>query len=106
MITHALRLLALVLLVAPAIAADIPGLAIWTSAELTRRDGALSTRVGADHSARETLADYVDHRFRLLYPDADGFEQLPAPKLGILLCQTLPAASFGSLDDTGHGPWS
>jgi quercetin dioxygenase-like cupin family protein len=36
------------------------------------RDAALSTKVGPDHSARETLADYGHHRFRLLYRDADG----------------------------------
>ena len=44
----------------------------WTARELQQRDRALSTKVGADHSARETLADYGDHRFRLLYRDADG----------------------------------
>jgi mannose-6-phosphate isomerase-like protein (cupin superfamily) len=44
----------------------------WTSRDLQQRDRALSTKVGADHSARETLADYGDHRFRLLYRDADG----------------------------------
>lgn len=44
----------------------------WTAAELRSRDAALSKKVGADHSARETLADYGDHRFRLLYRDADG----------------------------------
>ncbi len=44
----------------------------WTAAELRTRDAALSKKVGPDHSARETLADYGDHRFRLLYRDADG----------------------------------
>jgi len=44
----------------------------WTAAELRQRDTALSTKVGPDHSSRETLADYGDHRFRLLYRDADG----------------------------------
>ncbi|HUR35467.1 MAG TPA: hypothetical protein VM032_16800 [Vicinamibacterales bacterium] len=44
----------------------------WTAAELRTRDSVLSTKVGPDHSARETLADYGDHRFRLLYRDADG----------------------------------
>ena len=44
----------------------------WTAAELRARDAALSRKVGPDHSARETLADYGDHRFRLLYRDADG----------------------------------
>jgi mannose-6-phosphate isomerase-like protein (cupin superfamily) len=32
-------------------------------------------KVSADHSARETLADYGDHRFRLLYRDADGLPE-------------------------------
>jgi len=36
----------------------------------------LSTRVGPDHSARETLADYGNHsgahRFRFIHRDADG----------------------------------
>ncbi len=44
----------------------------WTAAELRTRDAALSKKVGPDHSSRETLADYGDHRFRLLYRDADG----------------------------------
>ena len=67
-----LRVLAVALLVAPVIAAQPPGVAIWKPSELRQRDAALSTKVGPDHSARETLADYGDHRFRLLYRDADG----------------------------------
>jgi len=47
----------------------------WTAAELRTRDAALSKKVGPDHSARETLADYGDHRFRLLYRDADGLPE-------------------------------
>ena len=31
--------------------------------------------VAPDHSSRETLADYGDHRFRLLYRDADGLPE-------------------------------
>jgi mannose-6-phosphate isomerase-like protein (cupin superfamily) len=46
--------------------------AVWRAAELAKREAALSTKVGPDHSARETLADYEHHRFRLLYRDADG----------------------------------
>jgi quercetin dioxygenase-like cupin family protein len=45
---------------------------LWSATELAKRDAALSTKVGADHSSRETLADYGHHRFRLLYRDADG----------------------------------
>src|SRR5436190_2007720 len=53
-------------------AADPPGFAIWKAADLRSHDAALSTHVAADHSSRETLADYGDHRFRMLYRDADG----------------------------------
>ena len=71
----ATRLLAIALLVVPAVAAEPSRFAMWTAAELKTRDGALSKKVGADHSARETLADYGDHRFRMLYRDADGFPE-------------------------------
>ena len=75
--TIAMRFVAAVLLVLPSVvtAADSPGFALWRAAELKRHDQALSTKVGADHSARETLADYKDHRFRMLYRDADGFPE-------------------------------
>src|SRR4051812_6766571 len=55
-----------------ALAGAQSGYGHWTAAELRTRDTALSKKVGPDHSARETLADYGDHRFRLLYRDADG----------------------------------
>ena len=58
--------------VVPALAADLPGFAMWKATELKQRDEGLSKKVGSDHSARETLAEYSDHRFRLLYRDADG----------------------------------
>ena len=51
------------------------GFALWKAAELKRRDAALSQKIGADHSARETLADYTNHRFRLLRRDGDGFPE-------------------------------
>jgi mannose-6-phosphate isomerase-like protein (cupin superfamily) len=68
----AIGFLAAGLLVVPILAADPPGFAMWRAAELKQRDEALSRKVGPDHSARETLAEYSDHRFRLLYRDADG----------------------------------
>src|SRR5687767_1889935 len=68
----ATRLVAAVLVLAPAFEAQQPQFGLWSAAELTKRSAALSTKVGADHSARETLADYGHHRFRLLYRDADG----------------------------------
>ena len=69
----AIRFLIVVLLVVPILAADQAGFAMWKSAELKERDTALSTKVGPDHSARETLADYGNNRFRMLYRDGDGF---------------------------------
>jgi mannose-6-phosphate isomerase-like protein (cupin superfamily) len=67
-----LRFLAAGIVVVPVFAADPAGFALWRAAELKQRGEALSKKVGPDHSARETLADYGDHRFRLLYRDADG----------------------------------
>jgi hypothetical protein len=60
------------LLTVPVTAADPPGFAMWSASNLKGHDAALSSHVGADHSARETLAEYGDHRFRMLYRDADG----------------------------------
>ena len=57
------------------IAADPPDFRLWKAEELKRRDAALSKKVGPDHSSRETLADFGDHRFRYLYRDADGFPE-------------------------------
>jgi mannose-6-phosphate isomerase-like protein (cupin superfamily) len=75
-----LRVLAFVLLVAPAFAQGTPAasksaFALWRSDELAKRNQALSTKIGPDHSARETLADYGDHRFRFIRRDADGFPE-------------------------------
>jgi mannose-6-phosphate isomerase-like protein (cupin superfamily) len=67
-----LQIVTVATLVAPALAEAQTGVAVWSREELARRDAALSTNVGPDHSSRETLADYGNHRFRLLYRDADG----------------------------------
>ncbi len=68
-----IRGLAVVALVAmPVTAADPPGFKLWKAGELKQHDEALRKTVAADHSSRETLADYGDHRFRMLYRDADG----------------------------------
>jgi mannose-6-phosphate isomerase-like protein (cupin superfamily) len=69
---RSLRILALAMVVAPATAFAQTGVAVWRHDELSRRDAALSTTVGPDHSSRETLADYGNHRFRFLFRDADG----------------------------------
>lgn len=76
------------LLAIPTQAADPPGFGRWTAAEIQRRDAALSTRVGADHSARETLADYGDHRFRLLYRDADGVPEQHDNVVDVVIVQS------------------
>lgn len=70
-----LRILAAALVVAPVVAADPPGFGMWKAAELKQRDEALAKKYGPDHSSRETLADYKDHRFRLINRNADGFPE-------------------------------
>ena len=61
--------------ISPVFAADPPDFRLWKAEELKRRDAALSTKVGPDHSSRETLADFGHHRVRYLYRDADGFPE-------------------------------
>jgi mannose-6-phosphate isomerase-like protein (cupin superfamily) len=71
----AARLLLAALMAAPVTTiagADPPGFSMWTARDLRAHDAALPAHVAADHSSRETLADYGDHRFRMLYRDADG----------------------------------
>jgi quercetin dioxygenase-like cupin family protein len=72
-----LRVIAIALVAAPVFAqgASSSTFGLWRAAELSKRDQALSTKIGADHSARETLADYGDHRFRFIRRDADGFPE-------------------------------
>jgi hypothetical protein len=71
------RVIACALLAAPVLAQGTPKstFGLWRAGELSKRDQALSTKIGADHSARETLADYGDHRFRFIRRDADGFPE-------------------------------
>ena len=64
--------LAAALILTPLSAAEKPALGLWKAAGLRAREARLSKNVGADHSTRETLADYGHHRFRYLYRDADG----------------------------------
>jgi hypothetical protein len=83
-----LRFLAAAIVVVPVFAADPAGFALWRAAELKQRDGALSKKVGPDHSARETLADYGDHRFRLLYRDADGVPEQHDAIVDVVMVQS------------------
>jgi mannose-6-phosphate isomerase-like protein (cupin superfamily) len=71
-----MRLSLLLLLIAPSFAAEESRFAMWTPAEIQQREDVLKKSVAPDHSSRETLADYGDHRLRLLYRDADGFPEL------------------------------
>jgi mannose-6-phosphate isomerase-like protein (cupin superfamily) len=84
----AMRFLTAGFLVVPVLAADPAGFALWKSVELKQRDETLSRKVGADHSARETLADYGDHRFRLLYRDADGVPEQHDNVVDIVIVQS------------------
>jgi hypothetical protein len=84
----ALRFLAAGIVVVPVFAADPAGFALWRAAELKQRDEALSKKVGPDHSARETLADYGDHRFRLLYRDADGVPEQHDAIVDVVMVQS------------------
>ena len=74
-----LRLFLVAVALVPLLQAEPPGFVMWSSSELEQRDAALSTRVGPDHSARETLADYGNptgaHRFRFIHRDADGIPE-------------------------------
>jgi hypothetical protein len=56
-------------------AAEESSFALWTPSAIGQHEAKLMTNVAPDHSSRETLADYGDHRFRLLYRDADGLPE-------------------------------
>ena len=65
----------LLLLIAPSFAANESTFAMWTPSAIGQREAVLRQHVAPDHSSRETLADFGDHRFRLLYRDADGLPE-------------------------------
>ena len=83
---------AVVLADAPVLQFDPPGFAMWKSSELEERDAALSTRVGANHSARETLADYGNptgaHRFRFIHRDAAGAPEIHDDIIDVVFIQS------------------
>jgi quercetin dioxygenase-like cupin family protein len=76
----------------PVLDFDPPGFAMWKASELQQRDGALATRVGGDHSARETLADYGNpagaHRFRFIHRDADGIPEVHSGVIDVVYIQS------------------
>src|SRR5690349_11539073 len=79
---------ALVTLAAVMTAADQTGFGRWSAAELKTREAELAKHVAADHSSRETLADYGDHRFRLLYRDADGLPEQHDHIIDVVIVQS------------------
>jgi mannose-6-phosphate isomerase-like protein (cupin superfamily) len=60
--------------------AHAPGMmanfALWKAAELKMHDLALASKLQPDHSARETLGEYGNHRARLLYRVEEGVPEL------------------------------
>jgi hypothetical protein len=70
-----MRLPLLLLLIAPSFGAEESSFALWTPAAIQQREEMLMKSIAPDHSSRETLADYGDHRFRLLYRNADGLPE-------------------------------
>jgi hypothetical protein len=82
------RLFAVLLVVTPVIAADHPDFRLWKADELARRNAALAKKVGPDHSARETLADFGDHRVRFLHRAADGFPEQHDAIVDLVLVQS------------------
>lgn len=71
-----LRLFIFTIALYPILQTEMPGFLRWSAEDLAGRQAVLSTRVGEDHSSRETLADYGNpsgaHRFRFIHRDADG----------------------------------
>lgn len=97
-------------MVSPASAADPPGFALWKAAELEQHDAELSKHVGADHSSRETLSDYGDHRFRMLYRDADGNPEQHDTTIDIVFVQSgegtlLLGGTMAGRRGTNPGEW-
>jgi hypothetical protein len=83
-----IRLAVFLLAIVPLFAAEDSSFALWTPSMIKQREAALSKKVGPDHSSRETLADYGDHRFRLLYRDADGFPEQHDKIVDVVMVQS------------------
>lgn len=107
----ALGLLTAVLVIAPIDAADPPGFGLFKASELKQRDQALSKKIGPDHSARETLADYTHHRFRLLRRDSDGFPEQHDNIVDVVFVHSgegtllLGGKMIGQRSGSGAGEW-
>ena len=84
----AVRLIAMMLVVVPVFAADHADFRLWKADDLARRNAALAKKIGPDHSARETLADFGDHRVRFLHRNADGFPEQHDNIVDLVLVQS------------------
>ena|SRR5436190_15850442 len=84
----AIRIVVLAVFAAAPSTAQQVQFGLWTATELNQRSTALATKVGADHSSRETLADYGHHRFRLLYRDADGLPEQHDTIVDVVMVQS------------------
>ena len=84
----ALAALVVVALAYSMTAAEPSSFGQWSAKDIHDRELRLSKTVGADHSSRETLADYGDHRFRLLYRDADGLPEQHDQIVDVVIVQS------------------
>lgn len=104
----AIRFLAAGFFAFPVMAAAPTGFAMWKSSELKQRDETLSKNIGADLSARETLADYGDHRFRLIRRTANGLAEQHENIVDVVIVQSGEATLVvgGKMIDSraGSGP--
>jgi len=67
---------------------DISGFALWSADDLARRNESLSTRIGEDYSARETLGEYDNHRFRFIRREADGYPEQHDDLVDVVIVQS------------------
>jgi hypothetical protein len=67
---------------------DMSGFRLWSAGELALRNESLGTRIGPDFSARETLADYGNHRFRFIRRDGDGFPEQHDNIIDVVMVQS------------------
>jgi mannose-6-phosphate isomerase-like protein (cupin superfamily) len=101
---------AVAVLAVPVRAADPPGFAIWRASDLKKHEAELAQHVAADHSSRETLADYKDHRFRMLYRDADGNPEQHDAIIDVVMIQSgegtlLLGGAMAGRRATSPGEW-
>jgi hypothetical protein len=82
------RFFTVLLIATPTFAAEPADFALWKQAELKNREQTLTKNVRPDHSARETLADYKSHRFRMLYRDADGYPEQHDNEIDVVIVQS------------------